>query len=186
MAGKRMDNDINNDLKRTEKELAGFLCGFIPVPWTDMIYYAESDGAVWSYFYAFREEKTGIIVTIDSFYRRYESYNYVKREARHILFEFAKKLYRYAGMSAGVSWKEMVCTVKKSGEYRFDYVFPAPDAHGYMTKHELLEKYMDSEYYFVTGKYPSAEHIPFPGSSEKKKDSVIDGTEFDVLPASDK
>ena len=167
-------------INQLEKELVDFLRGFIPVKWTEIMFYAESDGSVWSYFYAFREEETNIVVTIDSFYKRYDRYNFEKREFRHILFDYEKKLYySVAEFSEGKTWNEMICTINKNGEYHFKYVYPKSDKHKYMTKHELLEKYLGSEYYFVLGKYPSTEYILYPGAPNNKIESIIDDKDFE-------
>lgn len=146
--------------KQLEKELVNFLIGYIPVPWIEIVYHAQCDGTMWAYFYAFREEATNMVITLDSFYNRYDRYNYDKMDAKSRLMDYARIFYdNCPELSETVNGYELVCKMNKDGGYKFDYIHISSDRHEQLSREIILEKYLGSEYYFVPEKFPSTKYI---------------------------
>lgn len=148
---------------QTEKDFVDHLIKMVPVPWTKIAFYGESDSLSRSFFFGLREEETNMVITMDNYSKRYDEYAYPIEDMLLALMRFLRfKFYREQEKMGDKVWREFVCTIEKNGEYKFEYFYPGANLNDYkyMSRADFLMKYFDSEYGFVKGKYPSTEYIP--------------------------
>ena len=142
-----------------EYELAAFLKDMVPVPWTKIALYAESNGYTEEIFYAVHEEMTNLVVTMDTIDERYEQ-DFDDSFASKNIHKYVSELRSpYENDPSQTAWREFVCVVEKNGEYKFDYFFPDMGKYNFLSREDFIMKYFDSEYYCVRGRYPSADRI---------------------------
>ncbi len=142
--------------KVSESDLVDLLIGMVPVPWTKIAFYGESDNSFRTYFFGVREKETDIPVNMDTFFKRYDEYPPSKDEVSFDLMRFVRFKFKqdYAEMGDKV-WREFVCTIEENGEYKFEYLYPKDGDYDYMIREDFLMKYLDSDYICVNSKYPS-------------------------------
>ena len=61
-------------IEAAQNELGQFLVSMMPVPWTKICFYADCAPGYADTFFSFIEEETGVISTMDFFWKRYDSY----------------------------------------------------------------------------------------------------------------
>ena len=80
-------------IEAAQTELGKYLVSMMPVPWTKICFYADCAPGYAETFFAFVEAETGVISTMDFFWKRYDSYTVEKMEAFSELAELALSLY---------------------------------------------------------------------------------------------
>lgn len=143
-----------------EKELVDFLISIIPVTWEKIAFYSDNNAGSSTLFYGVREEETDIVVTSDTFRKRYADYNFDRISASRKLLQTVRMLYENKCIIANDKRTfEIVCVIAADGDYRFEYIPHNSDNSDFMSREEFLMTYLNSEYFCVTSKYPSTDGI---------------------------
>ena len=149
-------------IEAAQTELGQFLVSMMPVPWTKICFYADCAPGYAETFFAFVEAETGVISTMDFFWKRYDSYTVEQMEAYSKLAELALSLYNAYLERFGEEkiWRSMFYTVNSDGAVHIDFAFEELPGSSLDQRYAVFERFFHTDYNYYKGKYPSTDYIP--------------------------
>lgn len=145
-----------NEIERVQNDIGLFLISAMPVPWKKICFYAECDNGCVSTWFAFEEEKTGIISTMECFWIRYNNYPVNELDVNIKLSDLARLLYNSYVKEFGESkkWHVMFYTVESDGSVKIDFEYEMPKGNFVEIHHNTFKRFFGTDYEYIEGKYP--------------------------------
>ena len=147
------------EIKTRRNELCRFLINMMPVPWEKICLFAECDSGSATYWFCFLEKETGIVITYESFFIRYDSYPFTKRDINHKLFLLLDDLFQTYVKEYGEDkvWHTIEFIINDDSTFR-TYLSCQHMNEGILRfRNAFLKKHLNTEYKYIRGKYPSLE-----------------------------
>ena len=146
-------------IEHLQNELKDFLVSMIPVPWERIVFWAKYSKSGSSVRFGFKEKETGVVVPMDFFFDRYESYPIKKMDIYKNQYLFTKIINEAYLKQYGENreWSTFTLIIDKDGEFKTEFNFEAPNETAFSEVEWFLKTYFGVEYVWVKGKYPSKE-----------------------------
>ena len=145
-----------NDIENAQVELCRFLINMIPVEWSRICFYAECENKKLTFWFANSEKETGAIITIASFWKRYESYPIARNVADNDLFYLTYSLYKAYLKRFGAEkiWKTYCLTINDDYTFNCDIGYEVPISNPAEKNNAIFNKFFGTDYKYIEGKYP--------------------------------
>ena len=144
-----------DEIEQIQKEIGEFLVDMVSIPWESICFWVNVKDGCYTYWFCLKEKKTNEVCTYESFFTRYVSYPYSKREINHRLFIYADNLYNAYLEKYGSSnvWDEMIFIVEETGCFHIDFVYDSQETSVLKRRNSILSKYYGVEYKYLREKY---------------------------------
>ena len=148
-----------NRIEQFQNELRDYLISMMPVPWKKIFLFAECNRGSATYWFCVLEKETGIVITYESFFSRYDSYQYYKRDINHKLFLLLDDLYQAYVKEYGEDnvWHTIEFIINENGTFRTYLSYEHMNEGILRFRDSFLKKHLNTEYKYIKGKYPSLE-----------------------------
>lgn len=149
----------NEDIENCQNKLCEYLKNSIPVSWDKIVLYAKCKKTTRTARAAFREKTTGIVVTNEFWFDRYESYPVPKMDLLTTQIEFVRELNRLYRLAYGDDnvWATMAFIIEEDGSYHLDLSDEMPNRNMEEERNWLVKTYFNTHYKQIKGLYPSVE-----------------------------
>lgn len=148
---------MTNEIETAQKKLDVLLMSISPVSWDKVYYYAIRSSMGWDMYFCVKEAETGLIISSNIFFERYDKYDIKKNDLYAKLYQLTASVYEECKNENKKLWKTMTFVADRSGQYDVEFTYESPAGKNiFKQREDWEEKYFGEHLPSLKGKYPSA------------------------------
>ncbi|MDO5560671.1 MAG: DUF600 family protein [Oscillospiraceae bacterium] len=143
------------EIETIQNDLGKFIMSLCPVKWDKVYYYVIRTDMSCDMYFCVKEFQTGLIISSNYFFDRYDKYGMSKNETYAQLYKMTTSLYNAYKADKEKLWTTMTLIADSSGETTFDFTYEAPAGKNiFQQREEWEKKYFNEPAPAVKVKYP--------------------------------